>query len=801
MDNRPNGREKHVTGVGKDVQKHDGPLNSGPVGRKEGYQGRQDTGSSGGTQQRSGGRSPLLIIILAVVLLFGGGGAGLSGLLGGGSSQTTTTPQQQTYTPQQQQTAVQSYSGSSSVLSSLLSGNFSGGGTTSTGWDFGNNTGRLNTSVVSTARAKRTQLLGNGRDTVTVMVYLCGTDLESRSGMATSDLQEMINANVGGNVNLLVYTGGCKQWQNNAVSSKVNQIYKVGDGGISRLVADDGSGAMTDPATLTRFIKYCTKNYPANRNMLIFWDHGGGSLSGYGYDEKNATKGSMTLKGINEALKGAGAAFDIIGFDTCLMATLENALMLDSYGDYMIASEETEPGVGWYYTNWLSALSKNPSISTLDLGKIIIDDFVSVCAQKCAGQKTTLSMIDLAELAAEVPSDLNDFATGTSQLLQSNQYQVVSDARSGAREFAASNRIDQVDVVHLAGNMETQEGTALAKSLLSAIKYNKTSSNMTNAYGLSIYFPYQRAGKVSTAAATYEAIGMDDDYLRCIQQFATMESGGQQVSGGSANPLYSLLGGSSGSMQQIDPTQIASLLNALMGGGQMGSVSYGRSLDVDSAAEYLNDHRFDPGQLVWTDSADGPVLRMSDAQWDLVHNLLLNAFLDDGAGYIDLGLDNVFSFTADGALKGEYDGTWLAIDAQPVAYYYMDSVYEGDSYTITGRVPVLLNGDRAELILVFDNENPYGYIAGARYIYVDGETETVPKALTELQTGDEIQFVCDYYRYDGTYDNSYLIGDTLVYSGDHEISNVYVPATSGTLNATYLFTDIYNQEYWTPAIP
>ena len=32
-------------------------------------------------------------------------------------------------------------------------------------------------------------------------------------------------------------------------------------------------------------------------------------------------------------------------------------MVLEPYADYMIASEETEPGIGWYYTGWLTALS------------------------------------------------------------------------------------------------------------------------------------------------------------------------------------------------------------------------------------------------------------------------------------------------------------------------------------------------------------------------------------------------------------------------------------------------------------
>jgi len=210
----------------------------------------------------------------------------------------------------------------------------------------------------------------------------------------------------------------------------------------------------------------------------------------------------------------------------------------------------------------------------------------------------------------------------------------------------------------------------------------------------------------------------------------------------------------------------------------------------------ISDNRFDPAQLVWTQSGEGTVLRMSEKNWSLVHELQLNVFYDDGEGFIDLGLDNVYDFTADGALKGDYDGTWLAIDSQPVAYYYVDSVYSGDTYTITGRVPVLLGGERAELILVFDNAHPYGYIAGARTDYVEGETETVAKNMTELNVGDTLDFVCDYYDYDGNWQNSYMLGEQMSYREGMEISNVYIDRDRA--KATYLFTDVYNQEYWTP---
>jgi hypothetical protein len=787
MDNRPIGREKHVTGEGKSVHRRGAGLGTGPVGSPSGYAGR-GSGSAGGPQRSGGtptrgGRSPLMLVVVLIFLLLGGGGAGLSGLLGGNSA-SASFPSSFTNPSQHSASSLGSGAGMSTNLQSLLGGF----GNVSSGWTGEQNTGRLDTSVATGSRAKRTVLRGNGRDTVTIMVYMCGTDLESRNGMATADLQEMASAKLSDQVNILVYTGGCRQWKNNIVSSSVNQVYKVEPNGL-RLLAEDGNALMTNPATLSGFIQYCAKNFPADRNELIFWDHGGGSLSGYGYDEKNPSSGSMPLKGINEALRSAGVTFDFIGFDACLMATLENALMLTDYADYLIASEETEPGVGWYYTDWLTKLSQNTSMPTTEIGKNIIDDFVSVCNQKCRGQKTTLSLVDLAELEHTVPDRLNAFATDTSALVQ-RDFKAVSTARGNAREFAASNKIDQVDLVHLAYRLDTTDSRALARALLGAVKYNKTSASITDAYGLSVYFPYQRASKVKAAVAAYDAIGMDSDYARCIQQFASLEAGGQAVAGGASSPLNALLGGGSGS-GAVSSDMISQVLTSLLSGG-----AYGRSLDMTEAAGYLSENRFDADALVWT--GDEPQITLTEEQWSLVHDLELNVFLDDGEGYIDLGLDNQFSFTDDGALAGEFDGTWLAIDAQPVAYYHTGTVTDGDSYTITGRVPVLLNGHRAELLLVFDNDHPYGYIAGARSIYTEDETETVAKGITALQEGDAIDFLCDYYAYDGTYEDSYLMGDPWTYHADAEISNVTIDASAA--QATYCFTDIYGQQYWTPPL-
>lgn len=831
--NRPKARERHVTGRGSGVHKRGSGTGMGPVGDGGSnlFQ-RQQSNTSGGPQnrlsgggRRGGGMNPILIIIVLAFILLGGGG-GLSGMLGGGEDLVD-------YGTGNSAGSTTHNTGSSQNYGTGNSTGSTGNQPVSFGHSAGDNNGVLNRKVSEKAREKYTSIKGNGQDIVTILVYMCGTDLESKSGMGTADLTEMSKAVLSDKINLLVYTGGCSRWKNNIISSSVNQIYQIKQGGLVCLNRNAGSASMTDPNTLADFISWGCGNYPADRYELILWDHGGGSLSGYGYDEKNKRSGSMSLASLGKALNKAGQKFDFIGFDACLMATVENARMLADYADYMIASEETEPGIGWYYTNWLTQLSQNTSLATLDVGKKITDDFVSTCARKCPRQAATLSVVDLSELSETLPQEMSAFSQNLLEKIRNSEYQTVAAARYNAREFAQSSVIDQIDFVDFAKKMNTEEGMDLADVLLDAVKYNLTSSNMRNAYGLSVYFPYKKMSSVNTAVQTYHALEMDTDYADCIREFASLELGGQACAGTSGSPVDILLGGLFGSSSYgsssygsssygsssyggssyggygtggMSSSGIEELLEALLGGSvsglssQIGSdISFfgGRSFDTEAAAQYLSEHHFDPESLYWTTNEEGePVISLEEDQWDLIQNADRNLFYDDGEGFVDLGRDNTFSFDADGNLVADTEKISIHIDGQPVAYYHLETIEDAEGNPVTrGRVPALLNGQRVNLILVFDEENPSGVIEGAQPVYDADETETIARGLLELEEGDQIDFLCDYYTYDGEFHDSYLLGETMTVSGTPEVSDMYLGEDDVLI--MYRFTDIYQQHYWT----
>ncbi len=801
MADRPLSRKKNVTGSGS-VNKQGPGLGGGPVGSGRGghvpgagggHGGNRDGGYGGGF----GGDAFKKIGILALILVLGGGG-GLGALFGGGSDSSNTGTSQSTAN------TISTVGSLASLLMGSGSTSMAAGGNAS--WSSKANTGVLDDSVADSAREKYTVIKGDGKDTVTLMIYMCGTDLESRGAMASKDLQEMLNAKVGDKVNILVYTGGCTNWQNTIISKRTNQIYQIKNGKMNLIKDNLGDLPMTDPDTLSSFIKFCGQNYEADRYDLIFWDHGGGSVTGYGYDEKHRDSGSMDLAEINKALTDGGLKYDFIGFDACLMATAENGLMLNTHGDYMIASEETEPGIGWYYTDWLTKLNANTSMPTIEIGKNIVDDFVSQCDMNCRGQKTTLSVVDLAELSATVPEDLKSFADVTANQIDKKEYKVVSNARAATREFATSSKIDQIDLIDFAIKMENESGKELSNSLKGAVKYNKTSSNMTNAYGLSIYFPYRQTSKVDNMVDTYDEIGMDESYSTCIQKFASMAYYGQAAGSSTSNasPASILLGtgGSGGSSASMDSAQaIMQILNAVMTQKSTTDNFLNKGPSIEEAAEYIAENNIDPSDLKWkVNSAGENVIALSDTQWQNIQDIEYSTFVDDGEGYINLGLDNVFEWDDENNLKANTDRSWLGLDGKIVSYYHIDTTGDESNYTITGRVPVNLNGERADLIIVFDSANEDGYVAGATFDYKEGETEVIAKNLTELQAGDTIDFLCDYYGYNGEFYDKHSLGQVVLQKNMSEIQVSNIVIEDKPILISYVFTDIYGNNYYTEGL-
>ena len=810
-------------------QSHNQQSGMSPLGGIGGLGG--GLGSSGGSQnpyggsplgtgrpKRSGGGGLLRIILIIAIVLFLMNMLGMCGTSSSSSDQnsgiavSTPVPTQNTNT------------NASAGQSTASVGHWNPPATTYEDAS----TANVSTEVAGGARDKFTKILGNGNDKVTVLIYMCGTDLETNYGMATSDLNEMLYATHSDKVNIVVETGGTRRWKNSVMSNSTNQRWLIADRAVQALDKNVGKKAMTDPATLTDFIKWGSANFPANRYFLILWDHGGGSLSGYAHDELYPN-GTMTVDEISKALKDSGVKFDAVGFDACLMANMETAIAVEPYADYLIASEETEPGTGWYYTNWVTNLSKNSSTPTTELGKQIIDDFITASYQASSRDKTSLSLVDLAEFSGTVPSIFSEFSKEMMSDIKGDNYRNVALARSNTKEFATSTKIDQIDLIHFCKNLGTASAAKLASSIQNCVKYNRC-NNMNNAYGLSIYFPYYSPRNVNGAIQVYKNLGMDSDYTDAVRSFATLSASGQIAGSSSSNSLFDILGGGNSYSQQsysYDPTD---LLNLLLGGGtttggsssgnnyygnSYGSGSYGsgyggsglslydmlggtQAVDdssLDLFSMLIGRNHLDQKNLILTENDEGvPTLSLSQDDWDKISDISLNVWVDDGEGYIDLGIDDTYSFDDDGALRVEYAGTWIGINDQVVSYYKTGHEYiSDDEWRYNGYVPVHYNGQRANILLEFNPENPEGEVLGVQLLYDDGITA---KGFAELAEGDKIDFLCDYYDYAGNYQDTYFLGEQLVLSGSG-LETTTIELEDVKAKYGYRLTDIYNSHSWT----
>ena len=100
------------------------------------------------------------------------------------------------------------------------------------------------------------------------------------------------------------------------------------------------------------------------------------------------------------------------------------------------------------------------------------------------------------------------------------------------------------------------------------------------------------------------------------------------------------------------------------------------------------------------------------------------------------------------------------------------------------------------LQLVFDDENPRGLITGA-YPFYEGETDTESKGAIPVEAGDSLQFLCDYYGYDGSYSATYELGEKFTVQ-ELRVTNMMLDGAA--YSVTYRLTDLFGNHYWTPAI-
>jgi hypothetical protein len=320
-------------------------------------------------------------------------------------------------------------------------------------------------------------------------------------------------------------------------------------------IADMGELNMGDGKTLEEFVRWGVATYPAERYMLIIWDHGDGwrflntvklnvspeaqnivsafrTLAVRQSKEKSTERAGETSRsallpsdrGVEaivrassvddtsggdklynretaDALRAAlgGTKLDVLGFDACLMGTVETAYAFRNVANVMVGSEELEPGDGWNYEDWLGKLVQNPEMDGKALGTLLVESYERHYSN--LDTETTLAALDLTQIEALASS-----VTATAHALKSaldTELAGVQAARGSCKTYAPGYGIHNIDLeclmkaiksnVQNASVSQASDATSVALKNVVMKSYAGADRQIGfGSYGAAIYFPQGR---------------------------------------------------------------------------------------------------------------------------------------------------------------------------------------------------------------------------------------------------------------------------------------------------------------------
>lgn len=559
--------------------------------------------------------------------------------------------------------------------------------------------------------------------------YLCGSDLETNGGFATTDLSEMMEVQLPENVNVVIQTGGAAVWQNDQMDPEKLQRWLYNSEGL-QLIEEQDTANMGDAQTLYEFLAFANENYPADKVAVTFWNHGGGSVSGAAFDELHGLD-SLDLAEMYQAFDAVWPAdtehpaLELVGFDTCLMATVDVASTFQNFAKYLVASEEVEPGNGWLYSGWLGALAENTDMDGAALGTAICDTYYQGCEAVGTQDQTTLSVTDLSRLEplldayesfgqealAAAAEDPGFFAELGRAAARSENY------GGNTREQGYTN---MVDLGHLARQTAWMLPSAqrVCDALTDCVIYQVGGPYRAEATGLSCYYSYN--GDVDDLNG-YITVGESTAFKHLY--------------------AYELTG------------ELAE-----------DSEEYLSSLDIGELPERvtLADMDWDGAPLDLDDEGTS-FLTLGPEANDVLAGIGFSLFYVDEAGdqMLLLGTDN--DLTADwenGVFYDNFRGVWGALDGHLV---YMELSFEGEDYNLYS-VPILLNGEAYNLQVAYDFTAEEWSILGASQGL--DESGMASKELRLLAEGDVITTIWKAATFTGDDDFEMYAAEELTVTAD-----------------------------------
>lgn len=370
----------------------------------------------------------------------------------------------------------------------------------------------------------------NSPKTRTVMIYMVGSNLETDTGLATSDLSKLDYQKTSDHkLKILLMAGGTTAWKNNYIDVTKTSIYEFTEKGFVEVDSREISN-MGSSSTLNYFLDYVYKNYKSTKYDFIYWNHGG-AVDGSEYDDiyadnlklidmKNAFETSQ-FKGKNK--------IEVLSFRTCLNSTLEVANIYKEHAEYLVASEEITRGAP--IASALEFLNNVlPTDNAIEYGKKQIrnyqDTITTICNENFGGTgkenfclDSTYSIVDLSKIDP-INSSLDKFSGDLNRSINGNYHNAARLRANTSQYGGESVEYDMIDLYDWSKNFASfsqNNARRLQQTIKDAVIYNWSTNSYS--HGLSIYFPYN----ADIFLGQYEEISPSKNYNQFVTTFNTLK--------------------------------------------------------------------------------------------------------------------------------------------------------------------------------------------------------------------------------------------------------------------------------------
>ncbi len=378
----------------------------------------------------------------------------------------------------------------------------------------------------------------------TIMVYLAGDNDLDEDG--ARDIAEMAKVGSSKDVNIIAQF-------DRAGGTGTQRLYITKGGGYPKdSIENLGETNTGDPKILIDFLKWGIEKYPAEHYMAVLWNHGSGWNEDNVYEkaikfspEKRklspATKRNFRERGIKKALFSTtieeilkqpaadrailyddeskdfldnmemknvlteaakllpGKQFDILGFDACLMNTIEVAFQLKQTARIIVGSEETEPNAGWPYDKVLSAIAKDPDLSPEDFSKIIVDSYIKSYDKGANSDPVTLSALNSKKITG-VMTALNKLAAALKKnISDSDTFYKILETTYDVQQFYYPTYKDIFDFAKLLNErLDAKDIKVSSQAVMDILEpgdnnfiiaSGNLTKSMSRAHGATIYLP------------------------------------------------------------------------------------------------------------------------------------------------------------------------------------------------------------------------------------------------------------------------------------------------------------------------